>query len=117
MSDDVSVVFAALSDPTRRSLFEQLLEQPQGRTATELADNASVSRQAIVKHLQLLANAGLAVAVRDGREVRYRASTDVVQHASAWLSVRASAWDRRLAALEKGVRDAQNSRTPTSRRR
>jgi DNA-binding transcriptional ArsR family regulator len=117
MSDDVSVVFAALSDSTRRRLFEQLLEQPHGRTATELADHASVSRQAIVKHLQLLANAGLAVALRDGREVRYRASSDAALHASAWLSVRASAWDRRLAALEKGVRDAQDSKAPTSRRR
>ncbi len=117
MSDDVSVVFAALSDATRRRLFEQLLERPHGRTATELAEYASVSRQAIVKHLQLLANAGLAAAVRDGREVRYRASTDAAQHASTWLSVRASAWDRRLAALEKGVRDAQDSKAPTSRRR
>ncbi|HXC18940.1 MAG TPA: metalloregulator ArsR/SmtB family transcription factor [Acidimicrobiales bacterium] len=117
MSDDVSAVFAALSDPTRRRLFEQLLDHPRGRTATELADNASVSRQAIVKHLQLLANAGLAVAVRDGREVRYRASSDAAQHASTWLSDRASAWDRRLAALEKGVRDAQKTGSPTSRRR
>jgi DNA-binding transcriptional ArsR family regulator len=93
------------------------LDHPRGRTATELADNASVSRQAIVKHLQLLANAGLAVAVRDGREVRYRASSDAAQHASTWLSDRASAWDRRLAALEKGVRDAQKMGSPTSRRR
>jgi DNA-binding transcriptional ArsR family regulator len=117
MSDDVSVVFAALSDPTRRRLFEQLLESPQGKTATELAEDASVSRQAIVKHLQLLANAGLAVAVRDGREVRYRASTGAAQEASIWLSARASAWDRRLEALEKKVRDAQKSRTPSSRGR
>jgi DNA-binding transcriptional ArsR family regulator len=116
MTDDVSVVFAALSDVTRRRLFEQLLEAPLGRTATELAEDASVSRQAIVKHLQLLANAGLAVASRDGREVRYRATTDAAQQASTWLSVRASAWDRRLAALEKGVRDAQKSRPTTSRR-
>ena len=116
MSDDVSVVFAALSDATRRRLFEQLLEAPHGRTATELAEDASVSRQAIVKHLQLLANAGLAVASRDGREVRYRATTDAAQKASTWLSVRASAWDRRLAALEKGVRGAQGAQAPTSRR-
>jgi DNA-binding transcriptional ArsR family regulator len=117
MSDDISVVFAALSDPTRRLLFEELLESTAGRTATELAEHASVSRQAIVKHLQLLANAGLAVATRDGREVRYRASTDAAQNASTWLSARASAWDRRLAALEKKVRDAQSSRSPSSRRR
>ena len=117
MSQDVSAVFAALSDSTRRRLFEQLLEHPPGRTATELAEDASVSRQAIVKHLQLLANAGLAVAVRDGREVRYRASTDAAQYASTWLSTRASAWDRRLAALEKGVRDAQSAKSHSSRRR
>ena len=109
MSDDISVVFAALSDPTRRRLFERLLEYPLGRTATELADGAIVSRQAIVKHLQLLANAGLAQSSRDGREVRYRASTGAAQQASTWLSVRASAWDRRLEALEKKVRDAQRS--------
>jgi len=109
MSDDVSVVFAALSDRTRRRLFEALLEVPGGLTATELADGAAVSRQAIVKHLQLLANAGLAEASRDGREVRYRASTGAVEHASTWLSVRARAWDRRLEVLEKrvgGGRDA-----------
>jgi DNA-binding transcriptional ArsR family regulator len=117
MSDDISVVFAALSDPTRRRLFEQLLESARGRTATELADGATVSRQAIVKHLQLLANAGLAVATRDGREVRYRASSEAAQNASTWLSARASAWDRRLAALERGVREAQGSKSPTSRRR
>jgi len=116
MSDDVSAVFAALSDPTRRRLFEQLLEVPRGRTATEIAEDALVSRQAIVKHLQLLATSGLAIATRDGREVRYRASTGAAQHASTWLSVRASAWDRRLDALEKGVRDANDSKTSTSRR-
>ena len=117
MSDDISTVFAALSDPTRRRLFERLLEHPRGCTATELAGDASVSRQAIVKHLQLLASAELAVSSRDGREVRYRASTKAAQNASTWLSARASAWDRRIAALERGVRDAQVSPRPSSRRR
>src|SRR5665213_2799192 len=85
-------------------------------TFAENAEDALVSRQAIVKHLQLLATSGLAIATRDGREVRYRASTGAAQHASTWLSVRASAWDRRLDALEKGVRDANDSKTSTSRR-
>jgi DNA-binding transcriptional ArsR family regulator len=116
MSDDISVVFAALSDPTRRRIFERLLDFSRGLTATELAEDATVSRQAIVKHLQLLANAGLAVASRDGREVRYRASTDAAQNASSWLSVRASAWDQRLAALDKSVRERNGSKPPHSRR-
>ncbi|HUZ40000.1 MAG TPA: metalloregulator ArsR/SmtB family transcription factor [Acidimicrobiales bacterium] len=117
MSDDITAVFAALSDPTRRDLFEQLLERPLGCTATELAEDALVSRQAIVKHLQLLASAGLAVASRDGREVRYRASTDVAELASSWLSARASAWDRRIATLEKSIRDVQSSKTSKPRGR
>jgi DNA-binding transcriptional ArsR family regulator len=117
MSDDISAVFAALSDPTRRRLFERLLEAPRGHTATELAEDALVSRQAIVKHLQLLATSGLAIATRDGREVRYRASTGAAQHASTWLSVRASAWDRRLEALEKGVRESQSSKESKARGR
>jgi DNA-binding transcriptional ArsR family regulator len=117
MTDDISVVFAALSDPTRRRLFEQLLEVPRGLSATELADGALVSRQAIVKHLQVLANAGLAVASRDGREVRYRASTGAAQHASTWLSVRASAWDRRLESLEKRVREGKESKSSSPQRR
>jgi len=77
-------------------------------TATELAEDATVSRQAIVKHLQLLANAGLAVASRDGREVRY--APPRTPRITLRLAERpASAWDRRLAALEKNVRDDRTS--------
>lgn len=115
MSDDITAVFAALSDPTRRDLFEQLLKHPLGCTATELAVDALVSRQAIVKHLQLLATAGLAVASRDGREVRYRASTGAAELASSWLSARANAWDRRIATLERSVRAAQSSKSSKPR--
>lgn len=112
MSGDVSGVFAALSDPTRRGLYEQLLESPGGRTATELSSNARVSRQAIVKHLQVLAQSQLAVARRDGREVRYFATTKAAASASTWLVERTAAWDRRIAALERGVRESNASRGP-----
>jgi DNA-binding transcriptional ArsR family regulator len=114
MSADVSEVFAALSDPTRRGLYEQLLESPGGRTATELALTASVSRQAIVKHLQVLVRSQLALTRREGREVRYFATTKAAAHASTWLSERTVAWDRRVAALERGVRDS-NARRATRR--
>jgi DNA-binding transcriptional ArsR family regulator len=106
MSDTVSQVFAALSDPTRRGLYERLLESPQGFTATELALNARVSRQAIVKHLQVLSLARLATSHREGREVRFFASSTAAAHASTWLNDRAVAWDRRVAALERGVRSS-----------
>ncbi len=109
MRDNISDVFAALSDPTRRDLFEELLEHPLGCTATELVEEASVSRQAIVKHLQVLARSDLATSERDGREVRYFATTDAAQSASMWLSERSTAWDRRIAALKKEVRRSRNA--------
>jgi len=116
MRDNISNVFAALSDPTRRDLFEQLLQHPEGLTATELAEEASVSRQAIVKHLQVLALCALATSERDGREVRYFAATDAAQRASTWLSDRSTAWDRRIAALDDGVRRSRAARESSTRR-
>ena len=58
MSDRLDGVLAALADPTRRSLFEALLARGP-ETATNLAGGLPVTRQAVVKHLQVLADAGL----------------------------------------------------------
>jgi len=101
MRSDVSEVFSALADDTRRSIYEQLLARPLGSTATELAKSASVTRQAIVKHLQVLEGAGLAEALREGREVRYLALAGGTEHATQWLIDHGAAWDRRIAALRR----------------
>ena len=66
----MDAVFAALADPTRRRLLDQLSSDGP-LTATELASSYPVSRQAVVKHLTALAAAGLLDAERHGREVRY----------------------------------------------
>ncbi len=105
MRDTVSEVFSALGDGTRRGLYERLLGHDAGWTATELSERASISRQAIVKHLQVLERAGLARAERDGREVRYLALPEGAAGATTWLLERGAAWDRRLAALEKSARE------------
>ncbi|MGH3732382.1 MAG: ArsR/SmtB family transcription factor [Acidimicrobiales bacterium] len=101
MRDATSEVFSALADDTRRGIYEKLLAHVDGLTATELAESASVSRQAIVKHLQILERAGLAGAKRDGREVRYVALAQGTERASQWLIDHADAWDRRIATLRK----------------
>jgi DNA-binding transcriptional ArsR family regulator len=101
MKDAISEVFSALADDTRRSIYEELLTHVQGLTATELSESASVSRQAIVKHLQILERSGLAEPTRDGREVRYFALAQGTDRASRWLLDHAAAWDRRIGALEK----------------
>jgi DNA-binding transcriptional ArsR family regulator len=107
MKDAISEVFSALADETRRGIYEELLTHVTGLTATELSESASVSRQAIVKHLQVLERSRLADATRDGREVRYVALAQGTDRASQWLSDHAAAWDRRISALEKRARSAR----------
>jgi DNA-binding transcriptional ArsR family regulator len=93
-----AAVFDALGDPTRRELLAEV-----GRrgpiTATELAEERSVTRQAIVKHLQLLAGAGLVQAEKVGREQRYTVTPGPLDDAARWMASVGDAWDRRLAKL------------------
>jgi DNA-binding transcriptional ArsR family regulator len=109
MTDAISEVFAALADDTRRGIYERLLANVQGLTATELSRSASVSRQAIVKHLQVLERSGLAETERDGRDVRYFVASEGTKDASQWLLDHAAAWDRRIAALEQKVRSTKKT--------
>ncbi|QXC60071.1 metalloregulator ArsR/SmtB family transcription factor [Aquihabitans sp. G128] len=93
-------VFAALADPTRR----QILQAVGGRgdaTATELAADLPVSRQAVVKHLQSLAAAGLVGSERVGREQRYRLTPAPLDEALRWMVDVGAAWDDRLDRLRR----------------
>lgn len=83
---------------TRRDLLLRLVEGGPD-TATRLARSYSMTRQAIVKHLQALADAGLVEGERHGREVRYRAEPGPLTEAVAFLLQAGSAWDRRLDRL------------------
>ncbi|MDQ1391640.1 MAG: hypothetical protein QOF30_617 [Acidimicrobiaceae bacterium] len=96
----VEAVFAALGDPTRRQLLDEL-SRDGPKTATELAGGYPISRQAVVKHLNALATAGLLVGERRGRDVRYRVVATGLGDAAAWLTEVGDRWDRRLTALQR----------------
>jgi ArsR family transcriptional regulator, cadmium/lead-responsive transcriptional repressor len=98
---ELDAVFAALADPTRRDVVRALGAAPT--SASELASRMPVSRQAIAKHLALLAAAGLVDSARDGRQVRYRLTPGAFSDAVAWMTDVGAAWDARLAALRRHV--------------
>ena len=100
MSDRVDAVFGALADPTRRGVL-RLVAVRGPVTATELAADLPVTRQAITKHLGVLGDAGLVDARREGRETRYRAELEPLDVVSAWIDDVGSAWDERLARLRR----------------
>ena len=96
--DPAGLVFGALSDPTRRQLLAAIAKQPDA-TATELAAELPISRQAVLKHLTALADAGLLDRERSGREVRYRMTPEPLSDAVTWMADVGGQWDERLRAL------------------
>src|ERR1700712_516174 len=104
-ADDIEAVaeqvFIALADPSRRAILAALASGGPA-TATDLADRLPISRQAIAKHLMLLANAGLVTAeTGERRRVRFRLQAGPMQLAQQFLAAMARDWDRSLEALTK----------------
>lgn len=98
MSEDpAGAVFGALADPMRRRLLTKLAAHPS--TATELAADLPISRQAVTKHLTSLSEAGLLERERAGRDVRYRVTPAPLSEAMAWMADVGGQWDDRLARL------------------
>jgi DNA-binding transcriptional ArsR family regulator len=95
----IDAVFGALADPTRRSLYQQLLAAGPA-SASALAPQFPITRQGLTKHLVVLGDAGLVRGDRAGREVRYTARTEPLVEAAEWLLTTGAAWDRRLGRLQ-----------------
>src|SRR5262249_12419683 len=100
--DRADAIFAALADPTRRQVIRALSEQGPS-TATGLAANLPVTRQAVTKHLTALADAGLVTATRRWRGKHLQVSPRPLTDAVAWMADLGARWDERLAALRDHV--------------
>jgi DNA-binding transcriptional ArsR family regulator len=94
-------VFAALGDPTRRTVYERLAAG--SATATQLAADLPVTRQAVAKHLAVLEDAGLVRAERAGRERRFSPTPAPLGEAISWMAAVGGQWDDRLRALDAYV--------------
>jgi len=93
-------VFSALADPSRRAILAALAARGPA-TATDLADRLPITRQAIAKHLGLLAEAGLVTAEPgERRRVRYRLRSAPMRVAQQFLAALARDWDSPLDALK-----------------
>jgi len=93
-------VFAALGDAHRRFLLEALSARGSA-TATELAEELPVTRQAVAKHLAALAHAGLVSSRRVGRETQYHVTPQPLEVAIEWMARVGGEWDARLARLRR----------------
>jgi DNA-binding transcriptional ArsR family regulator len=96
--DRIGAVFAALADLTRRQVVRTLSEQPD-LTASRLAGQLPMTRQAVAKHLAALDRAGLVEGRREGRELRYSLTPAPLADAMDWMAAVGAQWDDRLAKL------------------
>ncbi len=93
------LVFKALSDPTRRAIFERLSREGE-QTVHALTDHAGVSQPAVSKHLTVLKMAMLVRDRKEGRETHYRAEPKALEPLVDWMSFYGVFWRDRFSRLE-----------------
>jgi DNA-binding transcriptional ArsR family regulator len=97
---DIDEVLGALADPTRRRLLH-LLSAHRPASATTLAGQVTVSRQAVVQHLAVLERSRLVDSRRAGREVLFTVRPEPLLATASWMTHLAETWDERLRLLKQ----------------
>lgn len=100
---DLSKVFAALADPTRRDMVVRLTEGEA--TLSELAEAYDVSLQAVAKHLKVLETAGLVTRGREAQRRPVRLEADVLHLTSKWLERHRRRAEERYVRLDAVLAD------------
>jgi DNA-binding transcriptional ArsR family regulator len=97
-------VFAALGDATRLHVVSRL-SAGGPMSITQLTDGANVTRQAVTKHLNVLAEAGIVIDFRQGRERMWQLKTRQLEEARRTLDQISAGWDRAIERLRALVED------------
>jgi DNA-binding transcriptional ArsR family regulator len=111
----VDAVFDALADPTRRRVVETLARGGTV-TASGLATQLPITRQAVSKHLSALHGAELVSVSRVGRETHYKLRPQPLDEAAHWIQMVSAEWDDRLEALRRSL-EKRGSGHQAARRR
>jgi DNA-binding transcriptional ArsR family regulator len=107
----VDQVLLALADPTRRRLLEELGRRP-ACSATTLAAQVPVSRQAVARHLAVLRESRLVTSHRAGKEVLFTARPDQLVTTAAWMTTLAATWEERLQLLKREAERSSPGQSP-----
>jgi DNA-binding transcriptional ArsR family regulator len=101
-TDELSLIFAALADPTRRSILTRLAEGEA--TVNELAEPFAVSLPAVSRHLKVLERAGLIVRSREAQWRPSRLQAQPLDEALEWIQSRKQTWEARMDRLDAHLR-------------
>ncbi|GAB4048729.1 ArsR/SmtB family transcription factor [Spirosoma litoris] len=101
-------VFQAIADPTRRAII--LLIASQAMTPNAIAEHFDTTRQAISKHLHLLAECELVKQDHQGREIYYRLELTKMKEIDQWLDQFRKLWESRFNELDNVLATLKNDR-------
>jgi DNA-binding transcriptional ArsR family regulator len=101
-TDQLSLTFAALADPTRRSILARLTEGEA--TVSALAEPFTMSLPAISRHLKVLERAGLIVRSREAQWRPSRLQAEPLDEAIVWMTARKRTWEARIDRLDAHLR-------------
>jgi DNA-binding transcriptional ArsR family regulator len=102
MMQRVDQTLAALADPTRIEIVDRL--SAGTASVTELAAGFSMSLRGVLKHVQLLEQAGLVRTTKQGRVRRCELRPDRLDETARWMDEVRNRWERRLDRLERHLR-------------
>jgi uncharacterized protein YndB with AHSA1/START domain/DNA-binding transcriptional ArsR family regulator len=109
----VDAVFKALADPTRRSLLDELFKR-DGQTLGELEQRLPMTRFGVMKHLKVLASAGLVTTRRNGREkLHFLNPVPIRLVHDRWVSKYAEPWAATLSGLKTRIEEEDQMDTQT----
>lgn len=98
---DLSLLFHALADPTRRSILTRLAEGPAA--VTDLAGPTGLRLPTVMRHLSVLEEAGLIATTKDGRVRTCAIRPEALEPARTWIDEQRALWDARLDRLDAFV--------------
>ncbi len=102
---DLSVIFQALSDPTRRAILSRLSQGPAG--VSELADPSGLRLPTVMRHLAVLQEAGLIATSKGGRVRSCMIVPAALEPVRAWLDEQRAVWEARTDRLETYLENLQ----------
>ncbi len=106
-TDRLSVIFAALADPTRRAILARLSEGEA--TVSEIAEPFAISLPAISRHLKVLEAAGLISRSRSAQWRSSRLEAEPLREATEWMERYRAFWDSSLDRLDAHLKRMQST--------
>lgn len=99
MQDNITKLFKAIADPTRRDIFHALVLATSALSITQISNQFEISRQGVTKHIKTLEDAGLVYIDSQGRERFCNANAKPLKELSKWIKFYEQFWDDKLGNL------------------